>query len=235
MILPAMGITSEILPVFSRKPIFGYRAMAYSIMGIAGLGWIVWGHHMFQSGMNPILGTTFMISTMVIAVPSAIKTFNCWERCGAADHLRPLCSTPRVRRDVRPRALSDLMASTPVTSTSTTPIHLGTSLRAVRRSLIGTSRALLCIPRVRASSAMGRSPSRCLVTYLVFFPMHSSACAGCAAVDDTPLRALQVSNDEPFRRFALRARSGSDHSSCSTSSSRSSGRGRGATRGANTL
>ncbi|HKD12717.1 MAG TPA: cbb3-type cytochrome c oxidase subunit I [Thermoanaerobaculia bacterium] len=76
MILPAMGITSEILPVFARKPIFGYRAMAYSIMGIAGLGWIVWGHHMFQSGMNPILGTTFMISTMVIAVPSAIKTFN---------------------------------------------------------------------------------------------------------------------------------------------------------------
>ena len=76
MILPAMGITSEILPVFSRKPIFGYRAMAYSIMGIAGLGWIVWGHHMFQSGMNPILGTTFMISTMVIAVPSAIKVFN---------------------------------------------------------------------------------------------------------------------------------------------------------------
>ena len=76
MILPAMGITSEILPVFARKPIFGYRAMAYSIMGIAGLGWIVWGHHMFQSGMNPLLGTTFMISTMVIAVPSAIKTFN---------------------------------------------------------------------------------------------------------------------------------------------------------------
>src|SRR5262249_56892462 len=72
----AMGITSEILPVFSRKPIFGYRAMAYSMLGIAGLGWIVWGHHMFQSGMNPILGTSFMISTMVIAVPSAIKTFN---------------------------------------------------------------------------------------------------------------------------------------------------------------
>ena len=76
MILPAMGITSEILPVFARKPIFGYRAMAYSIMGIAGLGFIVWGHHMFQSGMNPLLGTTFMISTMVIAVPSAIKVFN---------------------------------------------------------------------------------------------------------------------------------------------------------------
>src|SRR5712692_4780565 len=76
MILPAMGFVSDILSTFARKPIFGYRAMVYSIMGIAGLGWIVWGHHMFQSGMNPILGTSFMISTMVIAVPSAIKTFN---------------------------------------------------------------------------------------------------------------------------------------------------------------
>jgi cytochrome c oxidase subunit 1 len=76
MILPAMGFTSDILATFARKPIFGYKAMAYSMMGIAGLGFIVWGHHMFQSGMNPTLGTTFMMSTMLIAVPSAIKTFN---------------------------------------------------------------------------------------------------------------------------------------------------------------
>ncbi len=76
LILPAMGIASDILAVFSRKPIFGYRAMAFSMIAIAFLSWLVWGHHMFQSGMNPSLGTTFMISTMVIAVPSAIKTFN---------------------------------------------------------------------------------------------------------------------------------------------------------------
>src|SRR5574341_1892686 len=76
LILPAMGIASDVLSVFSRKPIFGYRAMAYSMIGIAFLSWIVWGHHMFQSGMNPALGTSFMLSTMVIAVPSAIKTFN---------------------------------------------------------------------------------------------------------------------------------------------------------------
>jgi cytochrome c oxidase subunit 1 len=76
MILPAMGLSSEVLSVFSRKPIFGYRAMVYAICAIAFLGWIVWGHHMFQSGMNPVLGMTFMISTMAIAVPSAIKTFN---------------------------------------------------------------------------------------------------------------------------------------------------------------
>lgn len=76
LILPAMGIASDILSVFARKPIFGYRAMAFSMISIAGLSWIVWGHHMFQSGMNPTLGSSFMISTMVIAVPSAIKTFN---------------------------------------------------------------------------------------------------------------------------------------------------------------
>jgi len=76
MILPAMGITSEMLAVFSRKPIFGYRAMAYAMAAIAFLSWIVWGHHMFQSGMNPALGTSFMLTTMVIGVPSAIKTFN---------------------------------------------------------------------------------------------------------------------------------------------------------------
>jgi cytochrome c oxidase subunit 1 len=76
MILPAMGFVSDIMSTFARKPIFGYKAMVFSIMGIAGLGFIVWGHHMFQSGMNPALGTAFMISTMVIAVPSAIKTFN---------------------------------------------------------------------------------------------------------------------------------------------------------------
>jgi cytochrome c oxidase subunit 1 len=76
MILPSMGFVSDVMATFARKPIFGYKAMVFSIMGIAGLGFIVWGHHMFQSGMNPALGTAFMISTMVIAVPSAIKTFN---------------------------------------------------------------------------------------------------------------------------------------------------------------
>ena len=76
LILPAMGIASEIMPVFARKPIFGYKAMVYAMVAIAFLGWIVWGHHMFQSGMNPTLGFTFMVSTMAIGIPSAIKTFN---------------------------------------------------------------------------------------------------------------------------------------------------------------
>ncbi|MBM3998426.1 MAG: cytochrome c oxidase subunit I [Planctomycetes bacterium] len=76
MILPAMGMVSDMLACFARKPIFGYKPMVYSISGIAGLGFIVWGHHMFVSGMNPILGMTFMVSTMMIALPSAVKVFN---------------------------------------------------------------------------------------------------------------------------------------------------------------
>jgi cytochrome c oxidase subunit I len=76
LILPAMGFVSEIIAAGSRKPIFGYHAMVLAIVAIAFLGWAVWGHHMFQSGMNPMLGAGFMATTLVIAVPSAIKTFN---------------------------------------------------------------------------------------------------------------------------------------------------------------
>ena len=76
MILPGMGVISDILPVFSRKPLFGYRAMIMSTGAIALLGMIVWGHHMFQTGLNPLLRTSFMVSTMAIAVPSGMKVFN---------------------------------------------------------------------------------------------------------------------------------------------------------------
>jgi len=76
MILPAMGLTSEIIAVHSRKPIFGYKAMVYAMIAIGFLGFVVWGHHMFVSGMNLTLSATFSVSTMIIAVPSAIKTFN---------------------------------------------------------------------------------------------------------------------------------------------------------------
>ncbi|MEO0473558.1 MAG: cbb3-type cytochrome c oxidase subunit I, partial [Bacteroidota bacterium] len=70
------GISSEVISVHSRKPIFGYKAMILSMVAIAILSFIVWAHHMFVSGMNPWLGTVFMIFTLVIAVPSAIKAFN---------------------------------------------------------------------------------------------------------------------------------------------------------------
>ncbi|MBI4460116.1 MAG: cbb3-type cytochrome c oxidase subunit I [Acidobacteria bacterium] len=75
-ILPGMGVVSQILSTFSRKPIFGYRAMVYAIMGIGGLGFMVWGHHMFISGMSPYSAIAFSVLTLSIGVPSAIKTFN---------------------------------------------------------------------------------------------------------------------------------------------------------------
>ncbi len=76
MILPAMGVVSDVISTFARKPLFGYKPMVFAIAGIAGLGFIVWGHHMFQSGMDPRLGTGFMIATVMIALPSAVKVFN---------------------------------------------------------------------------------------------------------------------------------------------------------------
>ena len=75
-ILPGMGVTSQLLSVFARKPIFGYRAMVYAIMSIGFLGFVVWGHHMFMSGMSPYSAMAFSVLTMTIGVPSAIKTFN---------------------------------------------------------------------------------------------------------------------------------------------------------------
>jgi cytochrome c oxidase subunit 1 len=76
VILPAMGLVSEIMATNSRKPIFGYRAMIASIIAIAFLSTIVWGHHMFISGMNPFLGSVFTFTTLLIAIPSAVKAFN---------------------------------------------------------------------------------------------------------------------------------------------------------------
>ncbi len=76
ILLPALGITSEVIATNARKPIFGYRAMIGSIIAIAFLSTIVWGHHMFVTGMNPFLGSVFTFTTLLIAIPSAVKAFN---------------------------------------------------------------------------------------------------------------------------------------------------------------
>ena len=76
VLLPALGIASEVISTNSRKPIFGYKAMVLSILAIAFLSTIVWGHHMFISGMNPFLGSVFTFTTLLIAIPSAVKAFN---------------------------------------------------------------------------------------------------------------------------------------------------------------
>jgi len=76
LILPAMGIVSEVLPTFSRKPLFGYAAVVFSGIAIGFMGWGVWAHHMFTTGLGPVANTAFALSTMFIAVPTGVKIFN---------------------------------------------------------------------------------------------------------------------------------------------------------------
>jgi cytochrome c oxidase subunit I len=76
MVLPAMGVASEIIPCFARRPVFGYRFMAYAILAIAVIGFLVWGHHMFVSGQSMYAGMVFSLLSFLVAIPSAIKVFN---------------------------------------------------------------------------------------------------------------------------------------------------------------
>lgn len=76
ILLPALGLTSEVIATNARKPIFGYKAMIGSILAIGFLSFIVWGHHMFVTGMNPFLGSVFVFTTLLVAIPSAVKVFN---------------------------------------------------------------------------------------------------------------------------------------------------------------
>jgi cytochrome c oxidase subunit 1 len=76
LMLPALGFTSDIIATFCRKPIFGYQSMVFAMLAISGLSFVVWGHHMFMSGMSPYLGMAFAVGTILIAVPSAVKVFN---------------------------------------------------------------------------------------------------------------------------------------------------------------
>jgi cytochrome c oxidase subunit I len=90
-ILPGMGVASQLLSTFSRKPIFGYKAMVYAMLSIGIFGFMVWGHHMFMSGMSPYSAFAFSVMTMAIGIPSAIKTFN-W--LGTMWHGRIRFATP---------------------------------------------------------------------------------------------------------------------------------------------
>jgi len=76
LILPAMGIVSEVLPVFARKPLFGYPVVVFSGIAIGFMGWGVWAHHMFAAGLGPVANSAFALSTMFIAVPTGVKIFN---------------------------------------------------------------------------------------------------------------------------------------------------------------
>jgi cytochrome c oxidase subunit I len=183
LILPAMGMVSDIISNGSRKPIFGYHSMVFAIVGIAFLGWIVWGHHMFMSGMNPTLGSTFMVSTLLISVPSAIKVFNwlgtMW-RGNIRFHVPMLNAVGFVAMFVIGGLSGVFMAATPVdmfihdTAFITAHIHyvlFGGSLFALFAAIT------YWYPKMfgrMMSEPLGKIHFwLTLVTYnLVFFPMH---------------------------------------------------------------
>ena len=76
LIIPLMGIVNEVIPKFSRRPVFGYTSMAYAMLGIAIVGFLVWAHHMFTTGINPTVRAVFMFNTMLVGVPTGVKVFN---------------------------------------------------------------------------------------------------------------------------------------------------------------
>ena len=167
MILPAFGIISEIIPVFSRKPVFGYKAMAASIVAIAFLGFVVFVHHMFVTGLPLVVQTFFAFTTFVIGVPTGVKIFN-WlgddvGREHQIRHAHALCV--RVPVDVPDRWHRRRVPRQPCGRPSRARHVLGRrahSLRAVRRQCHGSlRRVLLLVPEGDRADSSARSSASC--------------------------------------------------------------------------
>ena len=212
MILPAFGLVSEILPVFSRKPIFGYRAMAFSMIAIGFLGFIVWGHHMFVSGMNLVASAVFSFSTMVIAVPSAIKVFNwmgtIWK--GSIRFTTPMCFCLAFVMMFMVGGLSGIfMASTPVdlfihhTYFIVAHFHyvlFGGSLFALQAAVY------FWFPKMfgrMMNEKMGMWNFWLMFIFfnLTFFPMHTMGLAGMMRRIADPTQYEHLRNLQPLQKF----------------------------------
>ena len=212
MILPAMGLVSEILPTFARKPIFGYRAMVFSIIAIGFLGFIVWGHHMFVSGMNLVLSASFSLSTMVIAVPSAIKVFNwmgtIWK--GSIRFTTSMCFCLAFVSMFVIGGLSGIfMASTPVdlfihhTYFIVAHFHyvlFGGSLFALQAAIY------FWFPKMfgrMMSEKLGMVNFWLMFVFfnLTFFPMHTMGLAGMMRRIADPTQYAHLRNLQPLQQF----------------------------------
>ena len=212
MILPAMGLTSEMLPVFARKPLFGYRAMVFSIIAIGFLGFVVWGHHMFVSGMSIVLSATFSLSTMVIAVPSAIKVFNwmgtIWK--GSIHFTTAMCfSLAFVSMFVIGGLSGIFMASTPVdmfihhTYFIVAHFHyvlFGGSLFALQGAIY------FWFPKMfgrMMSEKLGMVNFWLMLIFfnLTFFPMHTMGLAGMMRRIADPTQYQHLRNLQPLQKF----------------------------------
>ena len=212
MILPAFGLVSEILPVFCRKPIFGYRAMVFSMVAIGFLGFIVWGHHMFVSGMNLVASAVFSFSTMVIAVPSAIKVFNwmgtIWK--GSIRFTTPMCFCLAFVMMFMIGGLSGIfMASTPVdlfihhTYFIVAHFHyvlFGGSLFALQAAVY------FWFPKMfgrMMNEKMGMWNFWLMFIFfnLTFFPMHTMGLAGMMRRIADPTQYEHLRNLQPLQKF----------------------------------
>ncbi len=212
MILPAFGLVSEILPVFCRKPIFGYRAMVFSMVAIGFLGFIVWGHHMFVSGMNLVASAVFSFSTMVIAVPSAIKVFNwmgtIWK--GSIRFTTPMCFCLAFVMMFMVGGLSGIfMASTPVdlfihhTYFIVAHFHyvlFGGSLFALQAAVY------FWFPKMfgrMMSEKIGMWNFWLMFIFfnLTFFPMHTMGLAGMMRRIADPTQYEHLRNLQPLQKF----------------------------------
>ncbi len=212
MILPAFGLVSEILPVFARKPIFGYRAMVFSMVAIGFLGFIVWGHHMFVSGMNLVASAVFSFSTMVIAVPSAIKVFNwmgtIWK--GSIRFTTPMCFCLAFVMMFMVGGLSGIfMASTPVDLF----IHHTYFIVAHFHYVLfgGSLFALQAAVYFWYPKMFGRMMSERIGMWnfwlmfiffnLTFFPMHTMGLAGMMRRIADPTQYEHLRNLQPLQKF----------------------------------
>ena len=212
MILPAFGLVSEILPVFCRKPIFGYRAMVFSMVAIGFLGFVVWGHHMFVSGMNLVASAVFSFSTMVIAVPSAIKVFNwmgtIWK--GSIRFTVPMCFCLAFVMMFMVGGLSGIfMASTPVdlfihhTYFIVAHFHyvlFGGSLFALQAAVY------FWFPKMFGRMMSERTGMwnfwlMFIFFNLCFFPMHTMGLAGMMRRIADPTQYEHLRNLQPLQKF----------------------------------
>ncbi len=194
LILPGMGIVSEILPVFSRKPLFGYSVVVFSGIAIGFLGWGVWAHHMFATGLGPVAISAFGLSTMLIAIPTGVKIFN-WLGTVWGGSVRlhdPDAVRARLHRDVHASAgcracmHSIVPADTQQTDTYFVVAHFHYVLFG--GLMFGDLRAASTTGGRRCSAGCSTSGSGKLNFWLMligfnltFFPMHILGLIGHAA------------------------------------------------------
>jgi cytochrome c oxidase subunit 1 len=189
MILPIFGIMSEVIPVHARKPIFGYKAIAYSSLTILSVGLFVWVHHMFTSGTPPWMRMFFTVSTLIVAVPTGSKSLAGWRPCGAARFALPapcclrLVCWPCLCWGASAASPWALLPSTFTSTTLTTWWPTSTTCCLAARSLASTRALYHWFPKITGRMLNEKLGQVHFVltfvgTNLTFTPMHQLGMQG---------------------------------------------------------